>query len=163
MTGASFDGTRNLIVASLENPSVVVRSACEADMESVWRIYAYEILHGFATFEEEVPTLEEMQRRRMEVRAAGLPYLVAELEGQVRGYSYAAPYRTRPAYRYTLENSVYVAPEAHRRGVGRQLLGALIRECESGPWHQMVASSGTVEMLDLLACTTLSASQMPAS
>ena len=119
-----------------------VRDAREDDMPAVQAIYAHHVLHGSASFEEEPPPLAEMMRRREGVLALGLPYLAAELEGRLVGYSYATPYRARPAYRFTIENSVYVDPSLHRRGVGRALLEALIARCEAGPWRQMVAIIG---------------------
>ena len=119
-----------------------VREAVEADLAAVQRIYAHFVLHGCASFEEVPPDLAEMRRRREAVRAAGLPYLVAASGGTVLGYAYATPYRPRPAYRNTVEDSVYVAQEGHQRGVGGALLGAVIAACERGPWRQMVAVIG---------------------
>lgn len=121
---------------------VGVRDAEEADMPSVLEIYAPEVLTGWATFEETPPLVAEMRRRRAEVLSAGLPYLVAERDGRVAGYAYATSYRTRPAYRYTVEDSVYVAPWARGQEVGRALLAALVAGCEAGPWRQMVAVIG---------------------
>jgi phosphinothricin acetyltransferase len=122
--------------------SCVVRDAREEDMGAVQAIYAHHVLHGAASFEEEAPALAEMQRRRAEVLARGLPYLVAEIGGAVAGYSYASPYRARPAYRFTIENSVYVDQARPRAGVGRALLSALIARCQAGDWQQMVAVIG---------------------
>jgi len=122
--------------------SVLVRDATAADMAAIQAIYAHEVLHGLATFEETPPDVDEMRTRRAAVRAAGLPYLTAELDGRVVGYSYATAYRPRPAYRQTIEDSVYVAEGMQRRGVGRALLGALIARCEQGPWRQMIAVIG---------------------
>jgi phosphinothricin acetyltransferase len=120
----------------------VVRDSREADMADVQVIYAHHVLHGAASFEEEPPALAEMQRRRAEVLGRGLPYLVAEVGGRVAGYSYASPYRARPAYRFTIENSVYVDPARPRAGIGRALLAALISRCEAGDWQQMIAVIG---------------------
>ena len=122
--------------------SLLVRDATEADMTAIQAIYAAEVLHGLATFEETPPGVEEMTARRAAVRAAGLPYLAAERDGRVVGYSYATAFRPRPAYRHTIEDSVYVADGMHRQGVGRALLAALIARCEAGPWRQMVAVIG---------------------
>ena len=94
--------------------AVVVRDAAEADMEAVARIYAHYVEHGLATFEEVAPTVEEMLARRSKALAIGAPYLVAEIDGEVVGYCYAAPYHARPAYRHTLEDSVYVASRPWR-------------------------------------------------
>jgi len=135
MTSLSHPGA-----ASTE--TVMVRDATAADMAAIQAIYAHEVLHGLATFEETPPDVDEMQARRAAVRAAGLHYLAAQLDGRVVGYSYATAYRPRPAYRHTIEDSVYVAEGMQRRGVGRALLAALIARCEQGPWRQMIAVIG---------------------
>jgi len=119
-----------------------VRDAIDADLAAVQRIYAHHVLHGVASFEEQPPPAAEIARRRAEVLALGLPYLVAELGGAVVGYSYAMPYRPRAAYRHTVEDSVYVADGQERRGIGRALLTELVARCEAGPWRQMVAIIG---------------------
>lgn len=121
---------------------VVVREAREADLPALHAIYAHHVLTGTASFETVPPTLEDMAARRAAVRAQGLPYLVATLDGAVAGYCYAAAYRPRPAYRFTVEDSVYVADGLGGRGVGTALLGALITACAAGPWRQMVAVIG---------------------
>jgi L-amino acid N-acyltransferase YncA len=127
-----------------ESPAspAVVRDARAADMAAVQAIYAHHVLHGLATFEEVPPSVEEMTARRAAAVDAGLPFLVAELAGAVVGYSYAASYRPRPAYRHTLEDSVYVADGLAGRGIGAALLEALIARCELGPWRQMIAIIG---------------------
>ena len=119
-----------------------VRDANEADMTAVQSIYAHHVLHGLATFEETPPTVEDMLARRRLVIAAGLPYLVAEQDGAVVGYCYAAAHHPRSAYRYTIEDSVYVAHGFRGRGVGAALLQELIARCEQGPWRQMLAVIG---------------------
>jgi L-amino acid N-acyltransferase YncA len=121
---------------------LLVRDATEADMASVQRIYAHYVLYGLATFEEVPPPTDELLTRRAAVLRLGLPYLVATLEDAVVGYSYATSYRARPAYQYTVEDSVYVADGLGRGGIGAMLLGALIERCESGPWRQMLAVIG---------------------
>jgi phosphinothricin acetyltransferase len=118
---------------------MIVRDSVEADMAAIQAIYAPEVLHGLASFEEVPPSTEILLSRRGAVLARGLPYLTAELDGQVVGYCYASPYRERPAYRNTLEDSIYVARGMQRRGIGRALLSALIARCEAGPWRQMLA------------------------
>jgi phosphinothricin acetyltransferase len=122
--------------------SLVVRDAAEADMEAIARIYAHHVERGLATFEEVPPSDEEMRARRLKVLAVGAPYLVAEIDREVVGYCYAAPYHARAAYRHTLEDSVYVAPGFGGRGVGGALLAELIARCEAGPWRWMVAIIG---------------------
>ncbi len=119
-----------------------VREAQEADLPSVEAIYAHHVRTGLASFEIEPPDLAEIRRRFRAIREGGLPYLVAELEGRIAGFAYAGPYRSRPAYRYTLEDSVYVAPEAQRRGVGSALLSGLIRSAEAMGYRRMIAVVG---------------------
>ncbi|MBS7698518.1 MULTISPECIES: GNAT family N-acetyltransferase [unclassified Chelatococcus] len=119
-----------------------VRDAEEADMAAVQAIYEHHVLHGLATFEEVPPDVEEMKRRRREVLKLGLPYLVADIAGRVVGYSYATTYRARAAYRFTVEDSIYVAHGLGGKGIGRALLRELITRCEAGPWRQMLAVIG---------------------
>jgi L-amino acid N-acyltransferase YncA len=125
-----------------ERQAVLVRDATEQDMAAIQAIYAQEVLHGFATFEEVPPTTDILLARRAEVLDLGLPYLAAVAAGQIVGYSYATGYRPRPAYRHTIEDSVYVAADMRGRGIGRALLSALIERCEHGRWRQMVAVIG---------------------
>jgi L-amino acid N-acyltransferase YncA len=120
----------------------LVRDALEADMVAVRDIYAHYVLHSLATFEETPPTLEDMLARRRALVDLGLPYLLAEVGGVVAGFAYAGLYRSRPAYRYAIEDSVYVADGQTRRGIGSALLGELIARCERGPWRQMIAIVG---------------------
>jgi L-amino acid N-acyltransferase YncA len=120
----------------------VVRDAGEADMAAVQRIYAHHVLHGLATFEEIPPSVHEVMSRRVSVLAAGLPYLVAERDGEVLGYSYATSFRTRSGYRHTIEDSVYVTDGLGGQGIGSALLEALVSRCERGPWRQMIAVIG---------------------
>ena len=119
-----------------------IRPSREADLPAVQAIYAHHVLYGLATFEEVPPDAAELARRRAELLARGLPHLVAEMEGQVVGYAYAGPYRPRPAYRNTVEDSVYLAPDRVGRGIGRALLGRLIGLCEAAGHRQMVAVIG---------------------
>jgi phosphinothricin acetyltransferase len=99
-------------------------------------------MHGLASFEEEAPSVEEMRRRFEAVRAKGLPWLAADFGGTLAGYGYCAPYRARSAYRYALEDSIYVRAGSEGKGVGSALLGALIRECETLGYRQLVAVIG---------------------
>jgi L-amino acid N-acyltransferase YncA len=100
------------------------------------------VKNGTATFEITPPDAGELARRRNAVLDEGLPYLVAESAGVVTGYAYASLYRPRPAYRFTIEDSIYIHPDHVRRGIGRLLLSELIRQCELGPWRQMIAVIG---------------------
>ena len=111
-------------------------------MGAVRAIYAHYVLHSLATFEEIPPTLEEMLARRRASVDLGLPYLVAEAGGEIAGFAYAGAYHRRPAYRFAIEDSVYVADGLRGRGIGAALLGELIAACEHGPWRQMVAVVG---------------------
>jgi L-amino acid N-acyltransferase YncA len=122
--------------------SLVVRAAHESDMEAVRQIYAFSVLHELATFEEAPPGLDELLGRRKAVLDAGLPYLVATMNQAVVGYAYASFYRPRPAYRHTVEDSVYVADHCRSQGVGSALLSGLIKCCEVGEWRQMIAVIG---------------------
>ena len=128
--------------ASNAAPPILVRDVQEADMPAIQAIYTHHVLHGLASFEETPPSVEEMLARRQAVLGLGLPYLAAELEGRIVGYSYATSYRPRPAYRHTVEDSIYVADGLGGRKIGSSLLGALIARCESGPWRQMLANIG---------------------
>jgi L-amino acid N-acyltransferase YncA len=123
----------------------LIRDATESDITVVQHIYAHYVLNDLATFEEVPPSVEEMVTRYRAIMAAGLPYLVAELDGNVVGYSYATPYRPRPAYRYTVEDSVYVANALRGRGIGGALLQTLVPRCETGPSRQMLAVIGNSE------------------
>ncbi|MGN1287619.1 MAG: GNAT family N-acetyltransferase [Bradyrhizobium sp.] len=125
-----------------DSEATVIRDATEVDMAEVQHIYAHHVLNGLATFEEVPPTVDEMRSRRSAVLAAGLPYLVAVVDGRVAGYSYATAYRPRPAYRNTIEDSVYVSEALRGRRVGVALLQALIERSEAGPWRQMIAVIG---------------------
>lgn len=120
----------------------IVRDASDADMAAVQVIYAHNVRTGRASFEETPPTLPEMLERRAGVLGMGLPYLVADVAGEIAGYSYATSYRPRPAYRFTIEDSVYVADTFHGRGIGAALLGKLVERCSAGPWRQMLAIIG---------------------
>src|SRR5258706_2415235 len=115
-----------------------VRPAEPADLAAITRIYGHHVLNGLASFEIEAPTLDEMRRRYDELRDKGFPYLVAERDGAVLGYAYAGAYRARPAYRFSVENSVYIDPAARRSGVGKALLRALLAECERMGFRQMI-------------------------
>jgi phosphinothricin acetyltransferase len=119
-----------------------VRASEERDLASIAAIYSHHVLTGLATFEIEAPDEPEMARRRAQILSQGLPFLVAEREGRVVGYVYAAPYRARPAYRYTLENSIYIAQDAVGQGAGRALLDALVAACARAGYRQLIAVIG---------------------
>ena len=122
--------------------SVEIRPATETDLPFVTEIYAHAVLHGTATFELIPPDLTEMTRRFRALMDGGFPYFVAAVDGAVIGYAYAGPYRPRPAYRFTVENSVYLQPAIHRRGIGLQLMQRLIADCEARGFRQMIAVIG---------------------
>jgi len=121
---------------------VLVRDAEDRDMAAIQAIYSYYVLRSSASFEEEPPSVEEMKARRLRTLERGLPYLVAEIDGEVLGYTYAGPFRFRSAYRYTIEDSIYVAPNVARRGLGGALLGALVERCTQLGYRQMIAVIG---------------------
>jgi phosphinothricin acetyltransferase len=119
-----------------------IRPATPADLSAVTEIYGSAVRHGTATFELIAPDLAEMTRRFAALIDGGFPYLVAAVEGRVVGYAYAGAYRPRPAYRFTVENSVYLRPSIHRRGIGQKLLQRLIAESEQRGHRQMIAVIG---------------------
>ena len=121
---------------------LLIRSAQMDDFASIQSIYAIEVREHTATFEITPPDMEEMTSRWRHITDMGLPYLVAELDGDVVGYAYASSYRSRPAYNHTVEDSVYVARDKHRQGVGRTLLTELICQCRDLGKRQMVAIIG---------------------
>jgi L-amino acid N-acyltransferase YncA len=121
---------------------VELRPATPEDIGEIQAIYAHHVLHGLASFEEEPPSAAELLRRYEEVTRRGLPYLVADFAGTIAGYGYCTLYRSRSAYRYTLEDSVYVRAGAEGRGVGGALLAELIRRCEAAGYRQLVAVIG---------------------
>jgi len=125
--------------------SILVRPSSESDLDAITAIYAHAVTHGTASFELDPPDRAEMARRRAAILEGGYPYLVAEKDGMVLGYAYAGAYRTRPAYRSTVEDSIYVAPAAQGQGVGRLLLARLIEECEARDFRLMVAVIGDEE------------------
>lgn len=127
---------------SVQTSAITIRASTDADIPTIAALYAWHVLHGTASFEEVPPDEAEMARRRGDILARGLPYLVAECEGRLAGYAYAGLYRTRSAYRFTLENSVYVAEGMGRRGIGRALLLPLIESCEAAGYRRMVAAIG---------------------
>jgi L-amino acid N-acyltransferase YncA len=122
--------------------ALVIRPSTEADLATITAIYADNVLKGTGTFELEAPDEPEMRRRRSDVLSKGLPWLVAERAGQVLGYAYANHFRPRKAYRFCLEDSIYLAADARGQGVGRLLLAELIARCEAAGARQMLAVIG---------------------
>ena len=122
--------------------SLKIRAATPADLSAITRIYDHAVRHGTASFEIEPPDEAEMARRYRDLLEGGYPYLVGERDGHVAGYAYAGAYRARPAYRWTVEDSVYVDPTASRRGLGRALLDRLIAESTARDYRQMIAVIG---------------------
>lgn len=119
-----------------------IRAAVESDIGRLTEIYADAVNNGTATYELEAPDAAEMLARFRALKAANYPYLVHEDEGRVTGYAYAGPFRARPAYRFIVEDSIYIAPEAKGRGIGRALLAALIEQCRVDGYRQFVAVIG---------------------
>lgn len=125
-----------------DNIALTVRDARDDDMAAVQAIYTWYVTRTAASFEEVPPDVAEMKRRHAAILERGLPFLVAEVDGEVLGYCYAGPFRPRSAYRYTIEDSIYVAPYAIRRGIGSDLLDNLIRRCTALGYRQMIGVIG---------------------
>ena len=128
-------------MSSIKAP-VLVRDSLESDVAEIQAIYAHHVLHGTASFELTPPTLDDMRQRRADVVAKNLPYLVAEQNGQVVGYAYVTLYRPRPAYRFTVEDSVYVREGLAGQGIGSLLLSELIKICTAKGYRQLMAVVG---------------------
>jgi phosphinothricin acetyltransferase len=132
-------------------PDFSIRPAEQRDIAAITAIYAHSVRHGTASFEIEPPDEAEMARRRDAVLAGGYPFLVAERDGEVVGYAYCGPYRVRPGYRWTVEDSIYIAPQVQKQGTGRALLTQLIGECEARDFRQMIAVIGDSAQLPSIA------------
>ena len=126
----------------MEPAALLIRPSREADLAAITEIYGLAVQSGTASFELEPPDQPEMVRRRQAVLEAGLPWLTAERDGLVLGYAYAGPFRPRPAYRFCLENSIYVDARARGQGIGAWLLAELVARCEAWGARQMVAVIG---------------------
>lgn len=123
--------------------AIAIRPATEADLDSITKIYAHAVLFGTASYEYEAPSRTEMGSRFAMLAAGRFPYLAAETgDGALAGYAYAGPFRTRAAYRHTVEDSIYLSPDWQGRGVGKLLLAQLLRESEARGYRQMVAVIG---------------------
>ena len=125
----------------------IIRPSREDDVAAIAAIYRYHVLHGLASFEETPPAVEEVARRRAEIVTRGLPYLVAEREGRILGYCYASLFRPRSAYRFTVEDSIYIDAAEVGRGIGRMLLELLLMRCAEFGYRQMVAVVGGRETI----------------
>jgi L-amino acid N-acyltransferase YncA len=123
-------------------PALLIRPSTAADLPAITAIYAWNVLNGTGTFEVEVPDASEMAQRRDDVLSKGLPWLVAQRDGVVVGYAYANHFRPRLAYRFCLEDSVYLCAEARGQGLGRLLLTELLARCEAAGARQMLAVIG---------------------
>ena len=121
---------------------ITIRPAEVSDLDSITEIYEDAVTHGTASYELEPPSRAEMGERFASLRAEGYPYLVAEEGGRIIGYAYAGAFRARPAYRFIVENSIYVAPDAKGKGIGRALLERLIAEATALGFRQMIAVIG---------------------
>lgn len=124
--------------------SLSLRPATPADIPAITAIYGPNVRDGIASFEYDPPDAAEMAKRQAAILDAGYPYLVAEIDGAVAGYAYASAYRSRPGYRFACENSVYVAPSAQGKGVGRALLARLVDDCTALGYRQMIAVIGNL-------------------
>jgi len=131
--------------------TLTIRPAALADIAAITRIYADAVRNGTASFELEPPDETEMARRQKALLDGGYPYHVATIAGSVAGYAYAGPYRARPAYKWSVEDSIYVAPEMQRRGIGRLLLTKLIAESEARGFRQMIAVIGDSAQIGSIA------------
>lgn len=126
---------------------LTTRDAIPGDLPAITEIYAHAVLNGTASYEYDPPDLAEMTKRYDALMAANYPYIVATDEhATLLGYAYAGAFRTRPAYRFIVEDSIYIAPQAQGRGVGRLLLSALIERCEASGYRQVIAVIGDGEV-----------------
>lgn len=130
---------------------VLIRPAAAADIAAIARIYAFAVKHGTATFEIDPPDEAEMARRHAALADSGYPYLVAERGGSIAGYAYAGTYRARPAYHWSVEDSIYIAPKYYRQGIGSALLMRLIAEAEARGFRQMIAVIGDSAQIPSIA------------
>ncbi|MEO5658283.1 MAG: N-acetyltransferase family protein [Polaromonas sp.] len=121
---------------------LLIRPSRTEDVPAITAIYAHHVLHGTGSFETEPPAIDDMAKRRDDVLTKGLPYLVAEHDGQIAGFAYGNWFKPRPAYRYSVENSVYLAPDKYRQGLGRALLAELLARCEAVGIRKVMAIIG---------------------
>ena len=121
---------------------LLIRPSRDSDMAALTAVYAHHVLHGTGTFETEPPGVPEMSARRADVLSKGLPYLVAELDGELAGFAYGNWFKPRPAYRYSVEDSIYLAPGLQRQGLGRALLAELLARFEAAGIRKVMAIVG---------------------
>ncbi len=126
----------------LSNAMPIIRASLDADIPAITAIYAHHVLNSTGTFETDAPSLQDMTNRRADVLGKGLPYLVAVEDGQVVGFAYGNWFKPRPAYRYSVEDSIYLAPGQHSKGLGRALLAELMARCEAVGIRKMMAIVG---------------------
>lgn len=120
----------------------LIRPSRDEDLPALTAIYGHHVLHSTGTFETEPPSVADMTARRADVLSKGLPYLVAEEDGRIAGFAYGNWFKPRPAYRYSVEDSIYLAPDQHRKGLGRALLTELLARCEAAGIRKMMAIIG---------------------
>jgi L-amino acid N-acyltransferase YncA len=130
---------------------IMIRPAAARDITAITRIYADAVRHGTASFEIEPPDETEMARRQAALLTNGYPYFAAEIDGVIAGYAYAGPYRARPAYKWSVEDSIYVAPDLHRKGIGGLLLSRLVEESTQRGFRQMIAVIGDSAQIGSIA------------
>ena len=119
-----------------------IRPSRDDDIDAITRIYAHHVLHGTGTFEVDPPSVQDMRARRAEVLARGLPWLIAESDNQVSGFAYCNWFKPRPAYRFSAEDSIYLAPHANGQGLGRALLAELATQAERAGVRKLIAVIG---------------------
>lgn len=137
----------NMIGRKLSVSPLTITDAVDADITAIQAIYAWHVVNGIASFETEPPSVADLAGRRAAVLAQGLPWLVAKRDGRVAGYCYLGLYRARHAYRFTVEDSVYIHPEMGGRGIGSALLAEAIDRAQRGGWRQMLAVIGNSDNL----------------
>ena len=128
--------------STLPTAMPLIRSSRDGDITAITAIYAHHVLHGTGSFETEPPSVADMTTRRADVLSKGLPYLVAEDDGKIVGFAYGNWFKPRPAYRYSVEDSIYLAPDLHRKGLGRAMLAELLARCEAVGIRKMMAIIG---------------------
>jgi L-amino acid N-acyltransferase YncA len=139
-----IDATHSRLLPDMPvtHPTPLIRPSRDDDLPAITAIYAHHVLHGTGSFETEPPSVADMRLRRADVLSKGLPYLVAEQNGKIAGFAYCNWFKPRPAYRYSVEDSVYLAPDLQRQGLGRALLTELLTRCEAAGIRKVMAIVG---------------------